>query len=248
MPWMVANITGISLLCNNNITLFLELFPAMIVFMLITSIFDLCKLDLEKTYDHINWNFLLTVMRKMGLGEKWAGWISWCISSASFSVLVNGTPSGFFQSTRGLRQGDPLSPLLFVIGMEALSCLINRAMSGGFLSGCRVRGRGGNGVQVTHLLFADDTMVLCEASLEQMVFLSWILMWFEALLGLKINLDKSKILLVGRVENVEDLTFELGCKVGALPSSYLRLPLGAAHKSVVVWDGVEERFQKRLAM
>ena len=245
MLWMVANIPGISLLCNNNIILFLELFPAMIVFMLITSIFDLCKLDLEKTYDHINWNFLLTVMRKMGLGEKWAGWISWCISSASFSVLVNGTPSGFFQSTRGLRQGDPLSPLLFVIGMEALSCLINRAMSGGFLSGCRVRGRGGNGVQVTHLLFADDTMVFCEASLEQMVFLSWILMWFEAISGLKINLDKSEIFPVGRVENVEDLTFELGW---ALPSSYLRLPLGVAHKLVVVWDGVEERFRKRLAM
>ena len=245
MLWMVANIPGISLLCNNNIILFLELFPAMIVFMLITSIFDLCKLDLEKTYDHINWNFLLTVMRKIGLGEKWAGWISWCISSALFLVLVNGTPSGFFQSTRGLRQGDPLSLLLFVIRMEALSCLINKAVSGGFLSGCRVRGRGGNGVQVTHLLFADDTMVFCEASLEQMVFLSWILMWFEAISGLKINLDKSEIFPVGRVENVEDLTFELGW---ALPSSYLRLPLGVAHKLMVVWDGVEERFRKRLAM
>ncbi|RVW54845.1 hypothetical protein CK203_071588 [Vitis vinifera] len=150
--------------------------------------------------------------------------------------------------TRGLRQGDPLLLYLFVIGMEALSCLINRAVSGGFLSGCRVRGRGGNGVQVTHLLFTDDTMVFCEASLQQMTFLSWILMWFETISGPKINLDKSEILLVGRVENVEDLVLELGCKVGPQPSSYLGLPLGAAHKSVAVWDGVEERFRKRLAM
>ena len=153
----------------------------------------LCKLDIEKAYDHLNWNFLLIVMQKMGFREKWAGWIRWCISFASFLVLVNGIPSGFFQNTRGLRQGDPLSPYLFVIRMEALSYLINRVVSEGFLLGCRVWGRGGEGVQVTHLLFADDTMVFSEASTEKMVFLSWILIWFEAISGLKINLDKSEI-------------------------------------------------------
>ena len=92
----------------------------------------LCKLDIEKTYDHISWNFLLIVMRKMGFGEKWADWISWCISTMSFLVLVNGSPSGFFVSNRGLRQGDPLSPYFFVIGMETLSSLINRAKRGVF--------------------------------------------------------------------------------------------------------------------
>ena len=70
----------------------------------------LCKLDLEKAYNHINWDFLMSVMQKMGFGEKWASWIRWCISTASFSVLINGSPTGFFQSTRGLRQGDPISP------------------------------------------------------------------------------------------------------------------------------------------
>ncbi|KAJ9701497.1 hypothetical protein PVL29_006726 [Vitis rotundifolia] len=208
----------------------------------------LCKLDLEKAYDHINWDFLLTVMQKMGFGEKWAGWIRWCISTASFSVLINGSPAGFFQSTRGLRQGDPISPYLFVLGMEALSCLINRAVRGGFLTGCRLRGRGGSGMQVSHLLFADDTLVFCEDSLEQMANLSWLLMWYEAISGLNINLNKSEILPVGRVENVEALASELGCKVGSIPSTYLGLPLGAPHKSVAVWDGVEERMRKRLAL
>ena len=132
----------------------------------------LCKLDLEKAYDHINWDFLLIVMQKMGFGEKWAGWIRWCISTASFLVLINGSPTGFFQSTRGLRQGDPISPYLFVLGMEALSCLINRAVRGGFLTGCRLRGRGGNGIQVSHLLFADVTLVFCEDSQEQIAILS----------------------------------------------------------------------------
>ena len=208
----------------------------------------LCKLDLEKAYDHINWNFLMVVLQSMGFGEKWIGWISWCISTATFSVLINGTPEGFFNSSRGLRQGDPISPYLFVIGMEALSRLIHRAVEGGFLSGCRVDGRGGNGALVSHLLFADDTLVFCEASEDQMVHLSWLLMWFEAISGLRINLDKSEILPVGRVENLENLALEAGCKVGKLPSSYLGIPLGANHKSVAVWDGVEERFRKRLAL
>ena len=164
-------------------------------------------------------------MQKMGFGGKWAGWSKWCISTASFSVLINGSPAGFFQSTRGLRQGDPISPYLFVLGMEALSCLINRAVRGGFLTGCRLGGRGGSGIQVSHLLFADDTLVFCEDSQYQMAIPSWLLMWFEAISSLSINLNKSEILLV-RVENVEVLASELGCKVGTFPSTYLGLPFG----------------------
>ena len=208
----------------------------------------LCKLDIEKAYDHLNWNFLLSVLRRMGFGERWIGWISWCISTVTFSVLINGTPEGFFNSSRGLRQGDPLSPYLFVIGMEAFSRLIHRAVRGGFLSGCRIKGRRGDGALVSHLLFADDTLVFCDSSQDEMAYLSWLLMWFEALSGLRINLDKSEILPVGRVENLELLALEVGCKVGRLPTSYLGIPLGANHKSVAVWDGVEERFRKRLAV
>ncbi|RVW41575.1 putative ribonuclease H protein [Vitis vinifera] len=101
---------------------------------------------------------------------------------------------------------------------------------------------------VSHWLFADDTLVFCEASEDQMVYLSWLSMWFEAISGFRINLDKSEILQVGRVENLEALALEVGCKVGRLPSSYLGIPSGANHKSMAVWDGVEERLRKRLAM
>ena len=73
-------------------------------------------------------------------------------------------------------------------------------------------------------------------------------MWFEAISGLRISLDKSEILPVGRVENLKVLALEVGCKVGRLPTSYLGIPLGAIHKSMAVWDGVEERFRRRLAM
>ncbi|RVW33303.1 Transposon TX1 uncharacterized 149 kDa protein [Vitis vinifera] len=122
----------------------------------------MCKLDIEKAYNNVDWSFLLTVMQKMGFGEKWIGWIKWCISTASFSVLINGTS--------------------------------------------------------------------------------------KAISGLRIKLEKSELILVGRVENIDDLALDFGCRVGSLPSTYLGLPLGAPFKTVSVWDGVEERFRKRLAM
>ena len=71
--------------------------------------------------------------------------------------------------------------------------------------------------------------------------------WFEVLSGLKINLEKSELIPVGRVSNVDSLADELDCKVGSLPTTYLGLPLGAHCKSVAVWDGLEGRFRKRLA-
>ncbi|KAJ9689326.1 hypothetical protein PVL29_014820 [Vitis rotundifolia] len=207
----------------------------------------ICKLDIEKAYDSINWSFLMKVLHKMGFGSRWREWIWWCISTAKFSVLVNGVPAGFFSNSKGLRQGDPLSPYLFVLGMEVLSTLIRRAAAGGFFAGCRLQGRGGAELNVSHLLFADDTVIFCEAKTEYLASLSWILAWFEAASGLRINLAKSELIPVGEIENIEEMAVELGCKVGSLPSMYLGLPLGAHHKASSMWDRVEERMRKKLA-
>ena len=96
----------------------------------------------------------------MGFGRKWIDWIHWCISIASFSMLIDGSPAGFFKSSRGLRQRDPLSPYLFVLGMEVFSMLIEKAVSRGFLTGLKVLGGEGEEMQISHLLFADDTCFL----------------------------------------------------------------------------------------
>ena len=111
-----------------------------------------------------------------------------------------------------------------------------------------MRGRSGEGILISHLLFANDILVFCEVSQDQMTYLSWFLMWFEAYSGLRINLEKSELILVGKGHNIADLALELECKAGALPSRYLGLLLRAPFKSVAVWDVIEERFRKRLTM
>ena len=124
----------------------------------------ICKLDIEKAYDSISWEFVFQVMDRMGFGNRWMSWIKWCVSTASFSVLFNGSPAGFFQSSRGLRQGDPISPYLVVIGMEVLSLLIHHAVDGNFLYGSRVAisGGEGEGEVISHLFYADDTLLFRE--------------------------------------------------------------------------------------
>ncbi|RVW40734.1 Transposon TX1 uncharacterized 149 kDa protein [Vitis vinifera] len=207
-----------------------------------------CKLDIEKAYDHVNWRFLMSVLEKMGFGPKWRKWIFCCLSTVRMAVLVNGTPTDFFSTFRGLRQGDPLSPYLFVLIMEALSSLISRAEENGFIRGFKATGRRGEGVSVSHLLFADDTLLFCEDDRDQLILWKWVVIYFEVVSGLKINLQKSEIIPIGGVEEVDRAAAVFGCKVGNLPTNYLGLPLGASHKSCRVWDGVEERFKRKLAM
>ena len=121
----------------------------------------------------------MKVMQGMGFGSKWRRWIWWCISTAKFSVLVNRVPAGFFSSSKGLRQGDPLSPYLFILGMEVLSILLIRVVAGGFISGCTLTGREGSICSISHLLFAYDTIVFCKAYKDQRIYLIWVLFWFE---------------------------------------------------------------------
>ena len=94
----------------------------------------------------------------------------------------------------------------------------------------------------------DDTVVFCEARKEYLTHLSWILFCFEAASGLKINLDKSEVIPVGEVEEVNKMAVEIGCRVGQLSAVYLGLPLGTPNKATSVWDEVKEKVRRRLAL
>lgn len=99
------------------------------------------KIDLEKAYDHVEWDFVVYMLHIFGFGEKWRGWFRECISTTSFSILVNDSPTKLFKASRGIRQGDPLSPFMFTIMVEALSSFLVRTRELGLLSSFLVRAR-----------------------------------------------------------------------------------------------------------
>ena len=138
----------------------------------------LCKLDIEQAYDHVDWNFLLYLLRRCGFGERWCLWIKQCITTARFSVLINGVPSGFFGSSHKVRQGDPLSPFLFVLVMEAFSKMLGALSSRGLISGSLVGSSEQDRVIVSHLLFADDTLIFCGANDSQIRHIGALLVCF----------------------------------------------------------------------
>jgi hypothetical protein len=183
----------------------------------------ICKLDIEKAYDHINWDCLFFLLDRMGFGSRWIQWIKACVSTVHFSVIVNGSPTGFFDSMRGLRQGDPLSSLLFLLIMEVLSTMLRRTEEGIFIRGFQAgNGRAaGNGLCISHLLFADDTIIFCDADPEQLLYIHMVLTCFEAVTGLRVNMNKSEMVPVGDAAKLPMLATLLSCNIGSLPMNYL---------------------------
>ena len=100
---------------------------------------------------------------------------------------------------------------------------------------------------VSHLLFADDTLVFCDANIDQMLILRMVIIWFEVVSGLKVNLGKSELVAVGAVHNMDLLVAILGCKQGSLPMKYLGLPLGAKFKDKSIWNPILEKMERKLA-
>ena len=113
------------------------------------------KLDMSKAYDRVEWCFLEELMRKMGFHERWINLTMVCVKTVTYSILVNGEPRGLIHPSRGIRQGDPLSPFLFLLCTEGLNGLIKQAEVNGDIHGFSLYRRG---PKLTHLLFADDSL------------------------------------------------------------------------------------------
>jgi len=180
------------------------------------------KIDISKAFDSVQWGFLLNTLRALDIPEQYIKWIQTCVTTASFSVQVNGELAGYFGSERGLRQGCSLSPYLFVICMNVLSRKIDKAATDkqiGFHPKCKL-------LKLTHLCFADDLMVFVEGNKKSIQGTLAVFDDFAIHSGLKISLEKSTLYMAGIPEiQREEILQQFPFEHGTLPVRYLGLPL-----------------------
>ncbi|CAN6562972.1 unnamed protein product [Malus baccata var. baccata] len=204
------------------------------------------KLDMAKAYDRVEWVFLLSMMVKFGFDPLFCKWILECISTASFSILINGSPTGFVLPERGLQQGDPLSPYLFLICTEGLSMLIRRGLEVGGLHGIRVST---NGNPISHLFFADDSVLFGHASVEEARGILEVLRTYSNGSGQAVNLSKSSIFFgsktPNRVRKLIGQIMGIQCRNGF--GKYLGLQADFGHSKRVVFEEIRDRLESRLA-
>ncbi|GKE55956.1 RNA-directed DNA polymerase, eukaryota, reverse transcriptase zinc-binding domain protein, partial [Tanacetum coccineum] len=188
------------------------------------------KVDFEKAFDSLRWYFL----EKLSFGVLWRFWIKGCLGNARTSILVNWSPTIEFELSRGLRQGDPLSPLLFILAMEGLHTFICKVVDLGIYSGVRI---GDNNLSLSHLIYANDVIFMGEWSHKNAQNLLGILRCFYLVSGLKINVQKSNISGVGVFDDtVSSMAIVLGCGAAKFPLKYLGVPVGCNLGRCSNWD------------
>lgn len=201
------------------------------------------KLDFEKAYDKINWDFLLDCHKMRGFNDTWCDWIKKILHNGTVSIKLNNEMGPYFQSFKGVRQGDPLSPFLFNLAVESLSKMIFNAQKEKLITGL-APDLIEDGVDV--LQYADDTVLCFEHDTQVAVNLKLLLYMFELMSGLKINYLKSGILCVGGDDNILDFYADLfNCQIGHFPMRYLGVPVSFSTLRCLEWIFVDEKFMKR---
>jgi hypothetical protein len=204
----------------------------------------LIKLDFEKAYNKVNWNFLEEVLNRKGFVETWIQWIGKAVRGGRVCIDLNGDRDAFFRSYKGLRQEDPLSPLLFNLVVDALSAMLSRACSAGVIQGLVPHLVNGG---LSHLSYADDTVILLHYSPENLRNVRLILSCYEAMSGLKINFEKSEFFTLGLTKEEQCLAANsLGCKIRTFPMKYLGMPVSSSKISKAQLNYVNEKTEKRL--
>ncbi|GJU27324.1 RNA-directed DNA polymerase, eukaryota [Tanacetum coccineum] len=202
------------------------------------------KVDFEKAYDSVRWDFLDEVLSKFGFGEKWRKWIQCCLHSSRGSIIINGSPTDEFIFGKGLKQGDPLSPFLFILIMESLHLSFQRVVDEGLFHGIKLH----DTVNISHLFYADDAVFVGQWSDRNISTLTYVLECFYLASGLKINMSKSKIMGIHvNNDNVNRAAENLGCLVLKAPFMYLGSTVGGDMHRLSRWKDTIDRVRRRLS-
>ncbi|GLJ30874.1 hypothetical protein SUGI_0613840 [Cryptomeria japonica] len=202
------------------------------------------KLDVEKAYDQVVWQFLLCVLEKFGFPPQWIACIKFCISLVNFSLLVNGSVCDFFPATNGLRQGDPLSPSIFIIMAEVLGRLIQKKKHlQGDWKGVYIHDQLN---AITHSQFADDTMVFGEASLVEAKCILETLDQYLEILSQVMNRDKSQLYLFNTCRQMQlRISGLMRIKIEELHMKYLGIKIDKGCCQTHTWDDVKQSYEAK---
>ncbi|XP_031115795.1 uncharacterized protein LOC116019654 [Ipomoea triloba] len=205
----------------------------------------LVKIDLEKAYDRLSWDFIQDTLQEVKFNPDWIRNIMTCISTARFSILWDGQRSDFFNPSRGIRQGDPISPFIFVLCIERLCHLIQGAVSNGSWKGIQISK---NGPSLSHLCFADDMILFGEAMVSQAEIMIDCLNKFCSSSGQKVSFLKSQLFVSPNTANslADDISRIMSILITKELGKYLGVPSlhGRVNKST--FAAVEERITTKL--
>ena len=203
------------------------------------------KLDMSKAYDRVEWRFLEEMMQKLGFPDVFVRLILECVTTSSFSILLNGQPTRHFRPTRGLRQGDPLSPFLFIICAEGFSTLLRDAEARKEIHGLKI-GKKVNAI--SHLFFADDSLLFTRANEGEAEKILEILTTYEAASRQKLNMEKSEVTFSRNIEQEKKqlLQMKLSCKAVESHDKYLGLPTFVSGSKNKIFKHIHERVLKKL--
>nr|GEW05057.1 RNA-directed DNA polymerase, eukaryota [Tanacetum cinerariifolium] len=191
------------------------------------------KIDFEKAFDSVKWDFLDDTFVKYGFGSKWRGWIQGCLNLAKGLILVNGSPTFEFKFHKGLKQGDPLPPFLFILIMESLYFLFSRTINARLFKGIRID----NSLTLSHLFYVDDAVFIGKWDRSNLITITNMLKCFFMASGLKINIHKSKLIGIGVPhEEVISVANLIGCSTLSRPFNYLGVKVGGSSSRINYWD------------